>query len=337
MATEIKIWEIDGQKINPVEDTSLAAQHMEDELETWVTQVPNILGDDVLVIDRQRDIPGVGRLDLLCIDKTGKLIVVELKRDRSPREAVAQALDYASWLNDADVEEILAHAKEYLRAELPDAFEEHFQAEMPDILPQNHKLLLVASRLDSSAERIVNYLWERYGVEFNVFLLKYARLAGGQEVLVRTVLLPESTRPPKGSRLRQTVESLLTLAADRNVEQLVEVCRSVSGMWVEEPSNAYGGSFRYWANRKMVFGVNVAGMLAQAPIGELDAWVRPHDLSEVTGVAEGSIRQKLRDTFSVVKEQKDRWGVRLSSRDEAERLVAQLRSWVEEGGAEMSA
>lgn len=84
MATEIMIWEIEGQKITPVEDTPLAAQHLEDELETWVTQVPNVLGDNLLVIDRQRDIPGVGRLDLLCIDKAGKLIVIELKRDRSP-------------------------------------------------------------------------------------------------------------------------------------------------------------------------------------------------------------------------------------------------------------
>jgi hypothetical protein len=31
MATEIKIWEIEGKKISPVEDTSLAAQHLEDE------------------------------------------------------------------------------------------------------------------------------------------------------------------------------------------------------------------------------------------------------------------------------------------------------------------
>jgi len=194
MATEIKIWEIEGKKISPVEDTSLAAQHLEDELEDWIIQVPDVLGDDVLVIDRQRDIPGVGRLDLLCIDKTGKLIIVELKRDRSPREAVAQALDYASWLDDADPEGILAHAKEYLRAELPELFEEHFHTEMPDIIPQNHRLLIVASRLDSSAERIVNYLGERYGVEFNVLLFKYARLTTGREVLVRTVLLPESTR-----------------------------------------------------------------------------------------------------------------------------------------------
>jgi len=221
MATEIKIWEIRDQKISPVEETPLAAQHQEDELEAWITQAPDILGDEFLVIDRQREIPGVGRLDLLCIDKMGKLVIVELKRDRSPREAVAQPLDYASWLNEADPEEIFDHAKEYLGGELPEAFEEHFHAEMPDILPQNHKLLIVASRLDSSAERIVNYLWERYGVEFNVFLFKYARLTGGHEVLVRTLLLPEGTRAPVGTRhTTQTKELQLKFWTD-----FVEFCK----------------------------------------------------------------------------------------------------------------
>lgn len=331
MATEIKIWEIRDQKISPVEETPLAAQHLEDELETWVTQVPNVLGDDLLVIDRQREIPGVGRLDLLCIDKTGKLIVVELKRDRSPREAVAQVLDYASWLNDADPEEILNHAKDHLGVELPEAFEGHFHAEMPDIIPQNHRLLIVASRLDSSAERIVNYLGERYGVEFNVFLFKYAKLAGGREVLVRTVLLPESTRPPRG---RQNAESLLALAADRHIEGLVEVCRGVKGMWTEEPANAFGGSFRYWATggdglAKMVFGVNVAGARARTPTGKLDVWVRAPVLSQVTDVPEENIRLELRRSYSVVMENNDACVVRLSTQDEAGHLVRQLKEWAQ--------
>jgi Endonuclease NucS len=203
VATEIKIWEIADKKISPVQDTSLASQHVEDDLETWITQDPSILGDELLVIDRQWEIPGVGRLDLLCVDKTGKLIIVELKRDRSPRDAVAQALDYASWLNEAGPEEILGHAKGYLHLDPSEVFEAHFHAPMPDLSPQNHKVLIVASRLDSSAERIVNYLRERHGIEFNVLLFKYAKVGGEREVLIRTLLLPESTQPLTVRRLKQ--------------------------------------------------------------------------------------------------------------------------------------
>jgi len=40
-----------------------------------------------------------GIIDLLCIDESGNLIVVELKRDKTPREVTAQTLDYASWVD----------------------------------------------------------------------------------------------------------------------------------------------------------------------------------------------------------------------------------------------
>ena len=36
------------------------------------------------------------RIDLLAMDGEGRLIIIELKKDRIPREIVAQVLDYAS-------------------------------------------------------------------------------------------------------------------------------------------------------------------------------------------------------------------------------------------------
>ena len=336
MATEIKIWEITDGKPNPVEDTPLADQHFEKELETWIAQASGILGEELLVIDRQREIEGVGRLDLLCIDATGKLVVVELKRDRSAREAVAQALDYASWLNDASSEEILANAKQYLKADLSEVFEKHFSVEMPsELLPQNHKLIIVASRLDASAERIVNYLRERHEVEFNVILLKYARLGQDREVLVRTLLLPESTGKPSGERVQPSIESLLRMASDRHVKDLVDACRNLQDVWDEKPQDTYGGSFRYKDRTigNIVFGVNVAGARENSPDGKLDVWVRPGVLSEITGISEQRIRRQLKDGYSVLEE--DSWDsvVRLAARDDAERLVSQLKEWVRDSHA----
>lgn len=337
MATEIKIWEIEGQKISPVEDTPLAAQHLEEELETWITQAPGILGEELLVIDRQRDIPGVGRLDLLCIDVTGKLVVVELKRDRSAREAVAQALDYASWLNDAASDELLANAKQYLKADLSEVFESSFGVEMPsELLPQNHKLVIVASRLDASAERIVNYLRDRHAVEFNVVLLKYARVGGEHEVLVRTHLLPESTGKPSGEGAQPSVESLLGLAKERHVEVLVEACRALQEIWDERPRRTYGGSFRYKDRTigNIVFGANVAGARKNSPDSKLDVWVRVGVLSEITGIPKERISQQLREDYSVI--EVDKWDdavVRLSSLGEAERLINQLKEWARQGQA----
>ena len=63
----------------------------------------------------KRDIPGVGIFDLLCIDADGKVVIVELKRDKTPREAVAQAsaLCRPGWTLPCE-KEILDNTREYL-------------------------------------------------------------------------------------------------------------------------------------------------------------------------------------------------------------------------------
>ena len=41
-------------------------------------------------------------IDLLGIDKAGNTVVVELKRDKTPRETIAQLLEYASFVENLD-------------------------------------------------------------------------------------------------------------------------------------------------------------------------------------------------------------------------------------------
>src|ERR1035437_8327898 len=100
MATEMKIWQVsDKNALELIEDVPFGLHHLEKDLESWLESNPEILGDDLLVVARQYNIPGVGVLDLLCIDFDGVPVIVELKRDATPRQAIAQALDYASWLD----------------------------------------------------------------------------------------------------------------------------------------------------------------------------------------------------------------------------------------------
>lgn len=51
-----------------------------------------------MLIGRQVAIEHGGSIDLIAIDQQGKMVVVELKCDKTPREVVAQALDYARWV-----------------------------------------------------------------------------------------------------------------------------------------------------------------------------------------------------------------------------------------------
>src|SRR3546814_13463893 len=49
-------------------------------------------------IGREVTIENGGRIDILAIDREGDLSIIELKRDRTPREVIAQVPDYASWV-----------------------------------------------------------------------------------------------------------------------------------------------------------------------------------------------------------------------------------------------
>lgn len=69
-------------------------------LEEWVIEEPRILGEELLVISSEfgdyRELSE--RLDILALDREGKLVVVELKRDRANRTADLQAIKYASYV-----------------------------------------------------------------------------------------------------------------------------------------------------------------------------------------------------------------------------------------------
>ena len=50
---------------------------------------------------------GTGRIDLLCLDKSGHFVVVELKKGEAPNKTLLQILRYMSW-----VRQHLANGKE---------------------------------------------------------------------------------------------------------------------------------------------------------------------------------------------------------------------------------
>jgi hypothetical protein len=331
MGTEIKIWEVVNDRLTPMQDTSLAENHLEKELETWILENPAILGEDLLIIDRQRYIEGVGRLDLLCIDRDGGLVIVEIKRDRTPREAVAQALDYASWLDSASEEEIQSNAEQFLNRSLEEAFDAHFQQELPELANRNHRIILVAPRLDASAERIINYLSDRYDVDINAVFFKYSKSSGGTEILARSLLVADDVRPMRRRRKNPTLDAILVLASERNTTNLLEIARGMKTVWRETFKGTYGGSVRYWAStasgqNKMVFGVNVSGK-NDPPSGQLDVWIPIKSLSEITGISENEIKNTLCDSHPVLDCQPVDCWVRLKSRDEARKLESQLKDW----------
>jgi hypothetical protein len=50
---------------------------------------------------------------LLGVDVAGACVVVELKRGQAPREVIAQALEYAAWVDSRDLSDLDNLAREY--------------------------------------------------------------------------------------------------------------------------------------------------------------------------------------------------------------------------------
>jgi len=66
-------------------------------------------------------------------------------------------------------------------------------------LNQNHELIVVASELDPSTERIINYLSDNYGVPLNAVFFRYFR-DGDRDYLARTWLIDPQEAEAKASR-----------------------------------------------------------------------------------------------------------------------------------------
>ena len=96
MGTEIKTWQITNGKLQAVStDMKTEGRTEPYDLEPWIESNPEIIGPDITVIGRQV-MTKSGPLDLLAIDRSGNLVIIEIKRDKLPREALTQAIDYAS-------------------------------------------------------------------------------------------------------------------------------------------------------------------------------------------------------------------------------------------------
>jgi hypothetical protein len=170
------MWKI-SNKIEKIDESKLK---LEKELEDSLQSNIEILNDNWLVIGRQV-ITNFGKyIDMLAIDRNGSIIILELKRDKTPRDVVAQAIEYASFVETLDSVDIIDIYKKfddkYLQTDksLDENFENKFGIELnEENVNTSHKIIIVATEMDSSTERIISYLNKSdiplYIVFFKVF------------------------------------------------------------------------------------------------------------------------------------------------------------------------
>lgn len=87
-----------------------------DHLQEWLVRMPDALGEELLIVQKEFD--GFAdtreRLDILALDKEGRLVVVENKLDDSGRDVVWQALKYVAYCSSLKKAEIVEIYQKYL-------------------------------------------------------------------------------------------------------------------------------------------------------------------------------------------------------------------------------
>ena len=226
MMLESKVWKVDSDRLAQLEPSRLDEERR---LEDWLCHDIGLLSDQLMVIGRQIGVSG-GTIDLLAVDEEANLVVVELKRDRTPRDVVAQTLDYASSVQDFGREEVERHARDFLGTEFDEAFARRFGHEAPEAVNGRHRMYIVASSLDSATRRIVEYLSRVHGVDINAATFSYFNTEQG-EFLVRSTLLDEdevtvraTKRTPPASE-----EELREVAEENGVDELWDIVISSFG------------------------------------------------------------------------------------------------------------
>ncbi len=223
---EIKIWAIDGSDVTEVQrtDQTESEQWLEDNL----VSKPELLIPGLTLVGRQTQTEG-GPLDLLGVDSDGRLVVFELKRGTLSRDAVAQIIDYASYLEsmnpDALSNYIATRSGENGIEKIEDFGEWHAEntaAESLDsLLPL--RMFLVGLGVDDRTERMVSFLADN-GV--NITLLTfYGFVQDGKTLLARQIRV-EGTREAASHGVVETLsyaerfENLLNYAGQQGVRSL---------------------------------------------------------------------------------------------------------------------
>ena len=157
----------------------------EKDLENWLENSPNVLLDEdegsVIWIGRQVSAT-VGESgfypDLIGIDAAGDLVMVELKKGKTPREVVAQILEYAVWGSSLDNDDLNKIALNYYRKNdcefNKSIFELYKEAFFPDAeeepeveFNRNQKLFVVAEEISPVIQEVALYLRDKHTVDIS--------------------------------------------------------------------------------------------------------------------------------------------------------------------------
>ena len=229
MRTGIDAWQIKEGKLVHLDTAMRDAGRSEvEDLEKWILSNPMILGHNISIIGREVPTDSGKRIDILGVDDEGNSVIVELKRDIIPREALAQAIDYASDISDWTYDRLNEECERYNDGRsLEEQLNEDFDLEQEDLVDLSYneaqRILFVGTSVENDLERMIEWLSTRYKVAMNVILLKYIQTEGGDEILARTVMISEEVEQAHTRSQRRRIPTPRSIKLGDEVIEIINV------------------------------------------------------------------------------------------------------------------
>lgn len=181
-------WE--GAKFRKIERSSF---DQERDFEDLLARDPTILlnNEELLLISRQSPASRERRYDLLALDRRGDCVIIELKRGKLPRKAIAQILEYAASVSKFSYTDLDKLAREWFTANgreytsLLDIHSRLFEYEMGALRESqfntHQRLVLISEGADRHVLEVAEYL-RPLGVD--ITYISYISYGVTDEVLV---------------------------------------------------------------------------------------------------------------------------------------------------------
>ena len=180
------------------------ASHEESVLEEWLESNPDGILEDgpLLIIGRQVPTDLGKSIDLLGLDREGHVVVVELKRARTPRDVVAQSLEYAAFAARLDVDSLERILGEYHPDEALSLAEHHceyfgFDHTEAVAFNKDQRIVIIGQSVTREIRQTAMFLGSK-GIRVTCVEFTFFRDADGGRLLSQEIVVGrEHAKPPR--------------------------------------------------------------------------------------------------------------------------------------------
>ena len=204
-------------------EQSFQDEHREKVLEDWLAANPDALveGRGLMVVGRQVTTNLGTFIDLLALDRQANTVVIELKRGRTPRDTLAQALEYASFVEGLSYDELEQLLRRYTANDIAVLTEEH--ARLFDLADgegvsfnNDQHIVLVGYDVTEEIKQTSNFLRKK-GIDVTCVEFGFFTTKTGERVLSTEAVVggPTAARPiPDVASLPKTTKDQFLAACD---------------------------------------------------------------------------------------------------------------------------